>query len=352
MKILVSTGPKELHVETIPSPEHIPADSIRVKTLYSGISHGTEMGIYQGTVPQFQKKRDPATGLFLKDSEATFKYPFRSCDPGVWYLGYSNVGRVLEVGKDISDFKIGDIVYTHGPHQSEVIVRADDQVVKIPAGVDPKHAIVLTNLITTHNGILDSNIKLGDVVVVFGLGVLGQLYAQLAKMSGAAKVYGVDVIDKRLAAAKSNGCDEVFNSATTDVALAIRNLTGGKGPDVVAEVSGNAAALNEAIRTAAIDTTVTVLGWHKNNLGAVNLAGEFHHNRIGIKQSQSGRVNPAFSALWTRSRRAEFCQKLLSKLQLDNIITHVVPYENVAEAYALIDQHPEEVIQVVLSYEE
>ena len=97
--------------------------------------------------------------------------------------------------------------------------------------------------------------------MISGRGVLGSSWVQMARMSGAHKVYGIDMIEKRRAAALENGCDRVFDPSEQDVALEIRRLTGNRGADKVIEASGNAKALNEAIRIAAPDTTVTALAW-------------------------------------------------------------------------------------------
>ena len=251
---------------------------------------------------------------------------------------------------EVKNIKVGDIVYTNAPHQSQV-VKWEGSIIKIPDNVKPEHAVILTNLMTAYNGILDSKIKLGDTVVVSGLGVLGQLVIQMVKMSGAFKVIGVDVIQKRLDAALQNGADLVFNSAKLeDVALEVRKQTNFKGADLVIEVSGNQRALQNAMRMAGNDTTVTALGWYQGSCTALNLAEEFHHNRITLRSSQTCMIDPAISNMWNDERRTEACVALMSKLKLDNLISHRIPFEEVANAYEMIDNHADEVIQVVLTY--
>lgn len=351
MRILVYEAPKKMHHEIV---EDFPmgANDLRVKTLYSGVSHGTEMGVYRNLVPQFSKINDPNLHLLLPaDKDQTWTYPLRSCDPGSWGLGYSNVGRVIEKGENVTDFEIGDIVYSASPHQTQVVKDASE-FTKIPSDIDPKYVIVFFNLNTTYNAILDAKIKLGDVVVISGLGLLGQLCAQMAKMSGASRVYGIDTYEKRRKMAEVNGCDATFNPAEDgDIALKIRKLTNNRGADVVMEVSGNTRALNEAIRIAAPDTTVTVVSWYQSEAKGLYLADEFHHNRIAIRQSQSAHINPAFSHTYDLNRRNEICMEILRKLSLDNLLT-IAPYSEAPKMYKLIDEHAEEVIQVVFSYEE
>lgn len=349
MKIMVYEGCKDLKVQEIESFP-LGKGQVRVKTICSGISHGTEMGVYRGIAPFFQRTKDPVTGIFRDAvTEEKWSYPFRSCDPGVWYMGYSAVGEVVELGEEVNNVKAGDIVYMNAPHQSES-VKWEAELTKLPENVKPEEAVVFTNLMTAFNGVLDSRIKLGDNVVVSGLGVLGQLVVQMAKMSGAATVIGVDVFPKRLKTARENGADYVVNSNEEDGALAVRKLTGNKGADLVIEVSGNQKALNNAIRMAGDDTVVTALGWYQGSCGDINLSEEFHHNRIILRSSQSGNSDPSIRGMWDHGRKVKACIRLLSQLKIDNLITHRIPFEKVSEAYEMIDKDPSELIQVVLTY--
>lgn len=350
MKIAKYLSPKTLVIEEVEDPS-IQSNEVKIKSIISGISHGSEMNVYRGVAPFFHKKFDRQTRLFIQSAQNdTWKYPVRSCDPGVWYMGYSNVGTVVEAGKEVNDIKPGDIVYSNGPHQSIVVKPASD-VIKLPDSVNPEHGIFFTNLMTAYNGILDSPIKLGDTVVVSGLGVLGQTIVQMAKMSGAFQVIGIDLFDLRLQTALENGADYVFNPMTCkDIAYEVRKLTKNKGADLVIEVTGNQKALNEAIRIAAPDTTVTALGWYQGASTNLDLSEEFHHNRVKIRSSQTGAVDPAISHMWNRDRRQESCLELLSRLRLDNLITHKVSYDNISHAFQMVDENPKEVIQVALTY--
>lgn len=350
MRIMVYNGPRQLEVQNAPELP-VKENEVRIQTICSGLSHGTEMNVYRGLAPFFRRKYDPDTRLF-EDAETTeiWQYPIKSCDPGVWYMGYANVGRVIEAGSEVKSVKVGDIVCSSAPHQSEV-VKAETDVIVMPVGVKPEYGIFFTNLMTTFNGILDSHIKLGDTVAVMGLGVLGQLVSQMAKMSGAFKVYGIDMFETRLEAALENGCDRVFNPGRcSNIAKEIRSLTNNKGADVVIEVTGNSIALNEAVRIAAPETSVIALSWYQGMIKGLDLSEEFHHNRIGIKQSQTNNMDPAFRNLWDDKRRTEACLKILENLKLDNLITHRIPYDEVATAYEIVDKNPEKAIQVLITY--
>ena len=349
MRIAEYTAPRMLKVEEIPAESVLGSDQIRVTSLYSGISHGTEMNVYRGIAPFFQKKYDPAIRLFVPaDQGERWSYPIRSCDPGVWYLGYSVCGRVAEVGENVTSLKVGDIVYINASHQSEHCIDAE-KAVKLPDSLDPRYGIFLTNLLTAFNGILDSDIKLGDNVVVMGQGVIGQLVAQMARMSGAT-VYVVDMIENRLHVAKKNGAFEALNPAIVgDVAMKIREKTNGCGADIVIDASGSAKGLQQAIRIAAPESKVIALSWYQGD-SVINFADEFHHNRITIRCSQSNYTRPEFAGIWPFERKVAFCVSLLSQLSLGLLITNEYAFEDIQDAYETIDKHPENVIQCVLKY--
>jgi 2-desacetyl-2-hydroxyethyl bacteriochlorophyllide A dehydrogenase len=325
------------------SSTELKPNEVRIKTLYSGISSGTEMATYRGTTPFLKKTFDPQLKLFIESDDSSWEFPQKS--------GYANVGEVIETGKAVSRLKKGDVVFTYEPHQTEAVVDENTPLV-IPQGVKPENGVVTALLGVAYNAILDARIVLGETVVVFGLGVAGQLIIQLAKMSGAKCVIGVDLIEKRLECARQSGADITINpSKSENVAREVRKLTNNRGADVVIECSGSTFALNEAIKTAGFQSTVVTVSFYSSNEGkGLYLGEEFHHNRIKLVSSQASGVNPELSARWTGQRKIESAVELLPKLKLDNLITSVIDFEDASKAYQKIDEHPEEDIQVVLKY--
>lgn len=349
MKIMVYDGPKKIRVEEVSS---MPLNdvSVRIKSMYSGLSHGTEMCVYRGQAPFFKGVIDSKTNLYKEaDEKHVWNYPIRSSDEGVWYMGYALVGTVIEIGSKVKSVKEGDIVYSSSPHQSEVVVPESD-VIKLPDNIPPEHGVFFTNIMTVHNAILDSKIKLGDVIFISGMGVLGQLAVQMAKMSGAFRVYGMDIIDKRLSIAKENGLDRSFNpNSCKDIALAVRKFTNNKGPDVVLEISGNDKALYESLRVAPLDGLVVAVSWYMGRLASVDMS-TLHSARVGFKHSHTSSISPEFRHLWDDKRRKDVCLEMLPSLNLSNVITHRIPHSNIAEAFRIVDENPEDILQVVLTY--
>jgi len=351
IKILTYMGQRDLRVSDADDPGPVLDNEVKLRSLFSGVSHGTEMNVYRGDAPFYRKKLDHATGLFVEaGGEELWRYPIRSCDPGVWYMGYCNVGEVVELGNAVKNLMVGDIVITNAPHQS-LAVKLEWECVKLPDGLDPLYGIFFTNLMTAFNGILDANIKLGDTVIICGLGVMGQILVQMARMSGARKIIGVDKLHKRLDIALANGEDLIINTGETDdAALAARRLNDNRPADVVVEASGNQSLLNQAIRMAGYEGVVTALGWYQGNCAALDLSEEFHHQRVTIRCSQTGGIDQSITNKWDYNRKVDTCKWLLMKLKFNDLVTHIMPYDQAPEGYHMIDRQDESIIQVAFKY--
>jgi len=129
-------------------------------------------------------------------------------------------------------------------------------------------------------------------------------------------------------------------------------MTDNRGADIVIEVSGAAPALHEAIRTAGYDGTVIAMSWYGGSFESLSLSGEFHHNRTRIISSQVAGINPTLGPLWSVKRRKTLATALLADLDLEPLLTHTFPIDHAAEAYALVNAQPPDLVQCLLSYED
>lgn len=312
-----------------------------VETLYSGISAGTEMTIYRGSNPYVKKRWDAELKLFLNAEEDPRMYPTP--------LGYEEVGRVVEVGGAVTGLQPGDLVYGSWGHRTGVLLpgRIAAQN-RMEPDADPRHGVFARIGAIALNGILDAQINVGEVVAVFGAGVVGLICCALARLSGAT-VIAVDVRERRLERARPYA-DLLVSS---DPALQIKRYTRNRGADVVIEATGSDVALNEAIRSVAYSARVVSLGFYQNNAQGLYLGEEFHHNRISIVCSQIFAVNPALSYRWDVPRLERTIMELqhCGKLDLMPLITHELPFERAEEAYRLLEEQPEEATQVVLGFD-
>lgn len=344
-EVLVFTQPRTIDFETV-EDRPLQAKEVRVRTLYSGISAGTEMTAYRGTNPYLSKQWDAENRLFRPSDSPAQPYPLSG-----W--GYEEVGDVVEVHQDVTGLRVGDIVYGTWGHRTHHILQEEYARQRIkPEGLESILAIYSHLGPIALNGILDAGIHVGETVAVFGLGVVGQVVAQLAKLSGAA-VVGVDLIERRLELAKGLGAIDLgLNPAEASPAERIKELTNGRGADVSFEASGSAQALHEAVRATAYSARVVTLGFFQGQATGLFLGEEFHHNRISIVCSQISNVDPALSYRWDRMRLIHTIMELQARgsLNLRPVITHVIPFRQAARAFQILDETPEQALQIVLDF--
>ncbi len=343
---LALTAPRTLaHVEQ-PDPPLAPRQ-LRVRTLYSGISAGTEMTQYRGTNPYLHKQWDPAARLFLPAAGPSQPYPLIG-----W--GYEEVGTVVELGRDVTRLAEGEVVYGTWGHRTHAVLEEEYAAARRkPPALDPLLAIFSHLGPIALTGILDAQLHIGETVAVFGLGVVGQVVAQLAKGSGA-RVIAVELIEQRRALAQALGAaDLVLDPADGSPAQRIKQETEGRGADVAIECTGSAAALHEAARAVAYNARVVALGFVQGGADALRLGEEFHHNRIQIVSSQIGNVDPALGQRWNRLRLIHTVMALQEQGRLDlrPLITHQIPFARAAEAFALLDTAPAQALQIVLTFD-
>lgn len=322
------------------------ADQVRIRTLFSGISAGTELTAYRGSNPYLSKRWDEDRRLFI-EGLTSFEYPIIG-----W--GYEEVGEVVEVGSHVTKMTIGDRVWGVWGHRSEVIQDEEYALARVLSPkVDPRLGIFSQIGAIALNVILDADIHVGETVVVFGLGVLGQIVAQLARINGA-YVIGVDGIASRRELALKLGADEVLGPTDGGIAEWVRAKTDGRGADVCLEVSGNYDALQEAIRTVAYSSRVCVAGFMQGEGIGLRLGEEFHHNRVALVSSQISGVSQTLQHRWNEYRLASTAVRLAEegKLRLIELISHEIPTDDVSSAFAILDTNPQDALQVVLKFGE
>lgn len=319
---------------------------VRVQTLYSGISAGTELTAYRGSNPYLHKQWDAERRLFVPTDSPSLAYPLTG-----W--GYEEIGEVIEVGTDVTGVKVGDRIHGAWGHRTHHILDEAYAAPRLfPKSLDPILGIFSHLGSIAINGVHDANIRIGETVAVFGLGALGQIVAQLAKRSGA-HVIGVDMLENRLALAQElNAVDVVLNAGDGGVAEQIKALTHNRGVDVALEVTGATAALHEAVRSTAYSAKVVAMGFFQGAAQGLFLGEEFHHSRISIICSQISGVAPDLSYRWNRVRLAQTVMQLQADglLNLRPLITHIEPFEKAAVLFEALDKTPEQVVQAVMEF--
>jgi len=341
MRSLLLTAPRTLAFEESAHPP-LQSAEVRIRTLFSGISAGTELTQYRGTSPFMDRRFDERTRLFTPNDPPSWPYPVRT-------LGYEEVGEVVEIGSGVTDVAIGSHIYGTWNHCSHAVVTADyarDRA--MPPGADLRMGIFSHIGAVALNGVHDAQIRIGDLVAVFGLGVPGQIVAQAARASGA-QVIAIDPDAGRRALALEMGAHHALAPVAAE---AIKEMTGGRGADICIEVSGAAPALTDAIRSVAYASRVVAMGFYQGEVAGVRLGDEFHHNRIELISSQISGVAPAGSHRWSKPRLWRTAVELQAQgvLNLLPLITHTAPFAEAPSLFARLDAGEPGIMQAVLEF--
>ena len=346
-QVMCFIGPRQIGIIERASAELGP-DQVRVRTIASGVSAGTELTAYRGTNPYLTSTWNADLHLFTDAHPDQPRYPLEG-----W--GYSEVGVVTEVRVDApiddADVRLGDVVWGIWGHRSEAVLpRAALHGHRLPDGMDPLTGCFVRVGAIALNAVLAAQCGIGDRVAIFGQGVIGLLATHFALRSGAS-VIAVDGIDRRRDRALAAGASAAL-SPGGDTALDIRRLTDGRGADVAIDLSGSYHALSEAIRAVGPDSTVVAAGFYQGPAEALALGEEFHHNRVRIVASQIGAVPPHLYPRWDRDRLQHTVVGALADKHPDvlGLISHRFALADADQAFQLLDQHPEQAMQVLLDF--
>ncbi len=221
---VVFSGPGEVCFEEAPIGKPSPGE-VLLRTRRTLISTGTELTVFTGNYTS-----ETAWGRHGR-------FPYRA--------GYSAAGEVAEVGPGVSAFAVGDIVAASTRH-ARYVIAPEESLTLARDGANVLDWLAFTTLNqTVLNGVRRSGASLGDAVVVFGLGLLGQLAVRYAHLSGARPVVGVDVAALRLGAIPERPGIAVVDASRSDVVSAVSELTCGRMADIVFEVTGDPALIPE-----------------------------------------------------------------------------------------------------------
>jgi threonine dehydrogenase-like Zn-dependent dehydrogenase len=341
-------------------PERLPVGGFRVRTLYSGLSAGTELTYFKGTNPYLHARWNAELGLFEEGAPST-RFPVR-------VMGYMEVARVTEAS-DGAPVEPGQLVgMRYGHKTAHAADPARDVVVPLPEGLDPLLGIYAAQMgPICVNGLLHAAAERsgGPVaalsagvrdrrVLVTGAGVVGLLTALLAAEHGASEVAVADRSARRLAAAEALGLEAIDDARTPAWRVCKDRWRDGaaRGADVAFQCRGRAEDLHAALRSLRPQGTVIDLAFYQGGAPALRLGEEFHHNGLAIRCAQIGRVPLQAAAEWDRARLAAETVELLARRGRDirrHVITDVVPLEQGPELIAALAARRREVIQAVFA---
>jgi threonine dehydrogenase-like Zn-dependent dehydrogenase len=332
-----------------------------VKTLYSGISAGTELTFFLGTNPKGVEGWDQERRLFRGDMEPDNNDIFPK------HEGDMEVGTVIASKNE--KVKVGTNVAMRYRHRTGYVGTAEGEApILLPEGFDPILGIWVNKMgPISMNGILyaadevqrnvveqiEGSLK-DQKVIVFGAGMIGILCGVFAKWAGAREVIIVDGIDERLALAEKLGLVPFKAHPTMAVDIKDRwkeDDAMNSGADIALQCTGSDFLLSQAFGCLREQGTVVDLGFYQQGTNQVFLGKEFHHNRLRHICAQIGALPRHQQGAWDKSRLSHetinFLQKHGETLK-EHLITHIVPFEKTQEMFERLAERDPEVLQVVL----
>lgn len=351
-RALVLDGPRQLQLAEQDSPP-LQAGEARLRARLSGISHGTELNLYRGTSAFMDKVFDRGLRAFVTPpAGSAAAYPVT--------LGYEMVSEVVEVAPDVTDVKVGDLVHTGTPHQEETVLDVATSLattyplVVLPTDERLERALFISLAAVALQAVHDAEVKLGDSVSVHGMGAIGLMAIQMCLLEGIQNVFAVDPDPRRRALAVKFGATDVLDPTDPEpVGLQVRDRNRGHGVDVAIEASGTDRGLQGALGAAGLSATVVAAGFYQGGAVHVHLGEEFHHNRLSLIASIGGWGTPNRHApLWNRRRVLDVATRLLytDRVSVAGLLDRTVPFDRAPEAYAWLDEHPQDAVKVALSY--
>ncbi|EKF52221.1 zinc-dependent alcohol dehydrogenase [Lactococcus garvieae] len=340
MKKLVALAP---HVAGLKDYEEraIEADEVLIAVKFGSPKPGTESVDFKGISPFADDEFNTEWNMFMpRAADAP-----RGIEFGDLPLGNQVVGEIAEIGSEVTEYKVGDIVSTYGPIRETVIVKGVNnyKLRKMESLDNWKNAVCYDPAQFAMGGTRVANVRAGDWVAIFGLGAIGLIAVQIAAKAGA-KVIALDPIANRRELALKMGAVHAIDPINEDAGLRMKELTNKMGVDSVIETSGAAQALQASLKGIAYGGIISYVAFAKPfPEAALNFGREAHFNNAQIIFARaSSEPNPEYPR-WDRKRIEDTCWDLLMSGYLDceEIVAPIVPVVESPEAYeTYIDKNP------------
>lgn len=306
----------------------MPDDGVLVQNEYTAVSVGTEVynfinGCEPGGQPRFPRN-----------------------------TGYCNAGVVLEVGRDVHGLVPGDRVAGQGSHASHSIMTG--MINKVPENVSTKAAAFMVMCATSLHGHRVARPELGEAVVVTGMGIVGQLAATFAMLSGAVPVIGVDLDDFRLEKARERGVDVCINPEhEDDMAEAVRRHCAADGADLVIEATGKPSVYPMALTLPRLGGRLLALGSPRGSV-EVSFLADVHLREVTVLGAHQPKTPDEADLYypWSKRRDRDLVLRLMDegRLPIEDLITHEADPAECQSVYDMLADRPREVLGVVFDW--
>jgi L-iditol 2-dehydrogenase len=323
-------GRAELRTFTPPSPR---PGEVLIRTEVTLISPGTERAFFLG----------------LPNAQANFPY----------YPGYSNVGRVIAVGEPAPgvaglQVAVGDRVASGGGHASHVVARAE-RCWRVPDRLPATEAAYFNLAAIAMQGVRKARVELGEPVLVVGLGLIGSLALQLARLQGAFPALGLDLDAGRREIAAGTGADACLDPSDPETTAALDAATDGRGPAVVIEATGHPEVVNEAFARAGDHARVVLLASTRGTTEA-NFYRDIHRKGLTVLGAHAIVRPPHDSSpgFWTLGDDTRTALRLLAagRLRVGPLTSKQFPWRDAPQAYEQLASWRKDALGMLLLWDE
>lgn len=326
------TGPRavETRESAIPAPSE---GQVLVQTRASAVSTGTELLIYRNQFPAGMQADDTLAAL-----RRPLGYPMQ--------YGYACLGRITRRGNGIPREWQDRRVFAFNPHESHFLARTED-LFTVPDSMTDEEALFLPSMETAVNFILDGQPMIGESVAVLGQGVVGLMTTALLSLFPLERLVTSDLYPLRRSHSIETGAQHCFDplAAKDQPDRLTRDF------DLVFELSGDPTALDQAIAMTGFGGRVIIGSWYGARRASLDLGGTFHRGRIRIAGSQVSTIASGLQERWSRRRRFAVAANLLTRVQPARFVTHRFTLEQAGEAFAALDERPQDCLQVIFLYD-
>jgi len=368
-QVLIRRG--QIMVENVPAPL-IEDGHVLVEVAYSLISTGTEISglessrksLFKRVLAQPDKVKQLLDHLRHQGIQKTIA-KVQGQLGGASPIGYSCSGIVIQVGKGVTDIQPGERVACAGAgiaNHAEIVLVPRNLVVKVPAGCDLKAAASVALGAIAMQGVRRADPRLGEIVAVIGLGLLGQLTVQLLKVAGC-RVIGFDLDARRVAMAQRLGADKAFVSSEVDVPNEVRHLTNGHGVDatIITAASRSDAIVQQAMEITRKKGRVVVVGdvglglkrspFYEKEIDFL-ISCSYGPGRYDERYEERGLDYPYAYVRWTENRNMQEYLRLVAegKVQVAPILEREYDIADAPRAYEELRTATEKPLGVLLRY--
>ncbi len=323
----VDVGKVEVLESELQVPDPLFRDDLLLQTEYTLISPGTELDCLLG------RTGNP-------------KYP--QC------LGYSAVARILQCGDEAAEFQVGDRVLVYHSQHAQFLLKNKVDCVKIPEALPSEEAIFAVVGAMGFQGVRKIRPELGESMLVMGLGLLGQMAAQTAALSGAFPLLALDYNPFRRDLALCHGVDAAFSPDHAELEKTIRSLTGGRGVNGLVEVTGSPQAIQFALTVMAPLGRIALVGCSRTPTEHIDFYHAVHRPGIQILGAHNF-VRPkqdSYPGYWTMAEDMRILMELTvaGKLNTRDLISEIARPEQASAMYQRFLDHDETALGILFDW--